>query len=466
MRRAVLLLGLLSGMVWASPFEPEVTQASIDGSSKGKVDFRAAAGLIFRPEGSQVLVRASYKSTLVDGVGTLLSGRLDNPDTFSAGKNWEVGGIVTWVKNGFAPNADQLQTDAWKSCAEDCAKRAGSEFCTWYDQYRAISTVWDLEKDRVRVADKDFCKDAGPALKKLEEVAGRIAALKATGVDVSDAELKYRSERGRLWRECRKACDDPFTTNTDPDWCERSKPETTSVPLPPAPPLTPKGLKLCEKGLQLLRDADAAPLLPAAMLNLGARGGQASYTFLSSSEPGPLVKQETRYDQWTAGLSGWLTASRPGTESRGRLTFEAIATVGSRFEPTSTTSRFCVPRGTVQTEQGEVPLERCSEIAEGRPTRSTTVRLALFAGWTDQQRFRVAGGLDGAVSALDGTVRLSAAFPLVANVVEGGEYKGLLRITPSIGFQSTPGSPVSPSFQLTLELLGQRGLFTEDFDKL
>ena len=105
----------------------------------------------------------------------------------------------------------------------------------------------------------------------------------------------------------------------------------------------------------------------------------------------------------------------------------------------------------------------------GKPAGTKEVNAALFLGWFNQvdDWWRVSGGVQVTLPQDSGTKRIELSFPAMFSLAATAlDYKGAIRIGPSIVWSTPQDKPTTVSYGVTLEILGQRLLFSQDFDKL
>jgi hypothetical protein len=164
------------------------------------------------------------------------------------------------------------------------------------------------------------------------------------------------------------------------------------------------------------------------------------------------------------GASGvWLV--RPGGRT---LTVEALANWGWGLTPAPDTARWCVPAGSVAQPGGAVPAQTCREAASAPPTGAHAARAALYLGYLDQvvDLWRIAAGYGIERDGASGALRRTVEVPVFLTVAGGkGAYAGLVRVTPSVRFGGPVGDRATV-WAVSIALLGQRSLFSEEYDRL
>ena len=443
-------------LVMAVPASAQVTvtQVSIDAATTGASEFRASGGGFFPlSDFGQMVLRASYRTVIWEGGGTLLSAA---PGSLSFGTNWELGATASLLVYHQKVDRSQAHRRAYEVCASECANQPDSAFCQWS---KLEATKRLAEQKRKQSQKLSLCTQVAADAAKLEKAEKRIGDMNE-GPEKDDAWVSLATKRGELLLKCSSACDDPFS-ESDTAYCAHRE---------ALPQTTPTGVKdstLCEQGQEELRRVGfVGPSFPSAMVNLGGRGGAKQLTFLSGPEGTPLTKEDKLFAQWSAGVSAWKFLPSEDDHREG-WTMEVLAAFATQFEPSSTTVRACAPKGFAASGGTMVALESCNDYTLGRPTRASTVKVAFYGGWASAAKdYRLALGVDATIG-LDGVTSTALALPLTLRVAGDGTYKGLVRIAASVAFKTEPGRPGAlPVFGVTLALLGQRALFTDDFDRL
>ena len=351
----------------------------------------------------------------------------------------------------------QAHRRAHEVCASECTREPDSTFCRWSKLEAAKQLAEQKRKQSQKLS---LCTQVAADAAKLEKAEKRIDDM-SEGPEKENALVSLAMKRGELLLRCSSACDDPFS-ESDTAYCAHRE------ALPQTPPPGVKDSTLCETGQEELRKIGfVGPSFPSAMVNLGGRGGAKQLTFLSGPEGAPLTKEDKLFAQWSAGVSAWKFLPSEDDHREG-WTMEVLAAFATQFEPSSTTVRACAPKGDFAVSGSTtIPLESCGDYTLGRPTRASSVQVAFYGGWANAAKdYRLALGVDATIG-LDGATSTALALPITLRLAGDGTYKGLLRIAASVAFKTEAGRPGAlPVFGVTLALLGQRALFTDDFDRL
>jgi hypothetical protein len=201
---------------------------------------------------------------------------------------------------------------------------------------------------------------------------------------------------------------------------------------------------------------------PEWVLSAGLLSGAKQFTWLDGNTGDPsatLTKvTELRYS-FEAGLSATHVGKL--TDVYG-LSVEAYASLESKFDASSAKARVCVQQGTVS----GAPAEQCSETTLGAPTGTAAYGLGIDVGVVDtiDARWRAAFGLLWKPTTPGKPASFALHLPLyvsLASVPAGyaGEYKGLLRVTPSVSFSRDPVLGIVPSGFVTVDALGDMNMF-------
>jgi hypothetical protein len=255
------------------------------------------------------------------------------------------------------------------------------------------------------------------------------------------------------------------------NFCDGARQPLTSLPQKPPHPYFIDAKKFCTAGVQHIEKKtwQYKRPHPTRLINLGASVGRDESKFLRSGEgtPPTLTPGTKVGATWQAGASAvWLT---PLEQSW--MTFEALLGFSSDFEPSTDKARYCIPRGNVAEDGGSFPAETCKDSVIGAPSRVQSLQGTFQLGNIDQKvnTYRVAAGLQAFVPLSSGSkdaFRLSFAIPVYINLTGGNDYKGLIRVGPSVTYANKRQGESETTFVVNLALLGQRELFTRDFDEL
>ncbi|MBN1210581.1 MAG: hypothetical protein JXB05_37365 [Myxococcaceae bacterium] len=297
-----------------------------------------------------------------------------------------------------------------------------------------------------------------------------------------EEKLEAATAQTGAWCLCAQRCKDPQAedkafcelmakTPMPENFCDSAgKQPLTSLPEKPPHPYFIDASKFCPAGVQHMeKETQAHKRQFPQSLNLGASVGRDEFKFLRAGEgtPPTLTPGTKVGANWSAGASAvWLT---PLEDSF--MSFEALLGFSSNFEPATGKARWCIPRGNVAQEGGSYPAETCKESILGEPSRVQALTGAFQIGNIDQKvnTYRVAAGVQGYVplsSESEDAFRLSFAVPIYINFTGGDDYKGIIRVGPSVTYANKRQGESVTTFAVSLALLGQRQLFTRDFDEL
>lgn len=230
---------------------------------------------------------------------------------------------------------------------------------------------------------------------------------------------------------------------------------------------------LCDAGAQLY-DAVKDPKsfqrrYPLAQIYVGALFGHNKYEFVDEvdAELSTLEKREqSRYS--TSALLGVTSVTNAGKPTL-PLTVEFALSYRSKAISSTTPVRWCVGSGAFTIDGASVPAESCSESVLGAPTPSQTLKAGLFLGGTDitAERWRFSVGPEVSYDFVTRNRGVALKIPVTLRLTpstEGrgylGDYKGLIRLTPSLGVDyDASAAAVGPKVLLSIDLLGQQDLF-------
>ena len=225
---------------------------------------------------------------------------------------------------------------------------------------------------------------------------------------------------------------------------------------------TPDFKDLCPAGKRLFADKPT-PNAPKYMVSLGGRYGVKDLEYLVDADAdGDYASDKRAAENYAVGASGYTTALPLFVE--GMLGFQ------SGFKPSTTTVEYCSAVGTV----AGAPAEQCKKGLLGAPTLSQDFIAVLGAGVVDpnvstwRAGFRFSVGVPAVESsATAADVGFGIPFYVrFANLESTFKYKGILSVTPRIDVSIPKDGSPSVAALVNLAVLGQRDLFSAEFDKL
>ncbi|MFL5313206.1 MAG: hypothetical protein ACJ79H_22455 [Myxococcales bacterium] len=260
---------------------------------------------------------------------------------------------------------------------------------------------------------------------------------------------------------CTPGCADKEKSTEEKDFCDAKAHARVPTDISRA--------KMCKAGRDIIDEWQKnRPDLrkhPVLVVNGGLRAGESSLSFLDGDAAHLKPAGPRSYANLTTGVSaiGLLGASRR------TMTIEGFAAFKHAFEE-GDPAHFCAVVGGVDTAAGTVPAEACSDTPVGAPTSTRSVSTALFLGLFDQaaDSWRVSAGIQPDFP-LGGTGkrRIELSMPVTFSLASTSlDYKGLVRVGPSIVWSTPRGKDTQMSFGITIAVLGQRLLFSEEFDQL
>jgi len=227
---------------------------------------------------------------------------------------------------------------------------------------------------------------------------------------------------------------------------------------------------LCEKGAGIYGRSKDPRIFqkryPLAQIYAGALFSRQEFKYVQKADD---VLEKTEDPRVTTSMrAGFVSVTEAGNGTF-PLTVELALAYRSKLTSSKTPVRWCVDSGNLEIDGASVPAESCTDSVLGPPVLSRTLTGGLFLGGIDikNEQGRFSAGPEvffdlatkrrGVALKVPMTIRLTPS-----SNGEGylGEYKGVLRITPKIGFDWDPsGAAVGSKVLLTLELLGQQDLF-------
>lgn len=138
----------------------------------------------------------------------------------------------------------------------------------------------------------------------------------------------------------------------------------------------------------------------------------------------------------------------------------------SRWTPSSTTAKWCLPSGTVTTAAGTGPAQTCDEQPLGDPSHSSQLWVAGLLGLVHKDIVRWA---IGPTFSYDFEAKSSAFYQIGLQAPiylapekwlqsYSGDYKGIVRVVPTAAFNHTSNG-VDVVGSVSIELRAQRDMF-------
>ncbi|MBZ4331856.1 hypothetical protein [Corallococcus sp. AS-1-12] len=231
---------------------------------------------------------------------------------------------------------------------------------------------------------------------------------------------------------------------------------------------------LCAAGNRMYLEAESPFVrrFPPWNARLGMKVGRASFKYREARSQGAGVLLE----QSKTPVIGKAGAAFSSILARGpvSLTLEGLANYRSEWTASKEKVSWCRPEGDVPLDDDDpsttVPSEVCNEAVFKGPAHSNGVQLAAFIGGVDEARgnWRLSAGPDLLIGTGEerflGLFRINAYLSVATASSEN--YKGLIRISPAIGVRSLKGKDGEFVAFLELAILGQRLLFSDEFDSL
>ena len=388
---------------------PILPTAQISASTSGKADFKASADIVVGTEQYDWAFTPTLLTSSQDGISTLFS-----------------------VKNGTA--------------AGPASWRAGLGI--------SLSHVPQL-----------------PALPIEQEQSGLINGSKREAFD-----------------QCMVRCGIPAAVSLPEDiaFCGKYGPHATP---PPALPIDPTAIsegKFCPVGNAYLKEAvdkvlnkkydkkrrDQVGEYPLWDASVGAAVGSSQFKYLDTTQ---MPYSDTTKSHLISSYAAVFTHVSSSPDLAFTLEIPVILT--ESYKAQDKTAHWCTPQESVLRPDGSGisdAAEICTDRALGSPDKQTQLTASgLFGGITKPKaNWRLsAGPVASHTFATSARTTLGIQAPMYLSFVNvtsdeyAGEYKGVLRLTPSLVFVRRNGSWNTQAF-LTLEILGKRSLFSRALDWL
>ena len=519
---AIVALAILGAPTAAAPAVPP--EIKIEGKTDGSAQARASVGITLAGSPSRKNDPADDILRFTAQVATAggLTNFVFSDSNATSTPSWSGG--VTWTHAKFSWPSDiqgllvqgyDEQRKVFAACAADCdgklgdpgfcdlrAKRKGEAVDRWL---QSLVLVGDLPSEfpaghplttlseslaawnpteagtaRWRQADS-YCDP------KRAEASKVYADLAAVLKSSADAALKIRvignaaRQLAALLGQCVTACQTGVPSQKGLEFCTNEggkglSPEALkNMPTEVAEEdlaQWPKD-KICPqyaKDFAKASSPPAASAFPQQVLNFGFSVGESKFTYLSPDGAGNATpKSGSRTPLAFGGTGEFILDSGPHA-----TTLETLIVFSQTHKGGSTTVHWCTPSVNVvhdgRTDQGEV----CKDQSLGAPEQTQGIELALQIGKMNgaDPTFRAALGADvtlplNATNALKWSGSISLPIYFVFASKDASLYKGLVRISPSVTHREAgAGGKSETAFVLSLALLGQRTVFSEQFDSL
>jgi hypothetical protein len=424
---------------------------SLKASPDGQAQFNVSGGFRWSLDSKwDASLRATYKVTTNSGIASLLS--LSSGD-LSATRPWEAGLTASLYLGTIPDNGDALQATRNKAvdaCAIGCGI-AGDDsphpFCDFLIAKAETRAAGWIKAKAIQMNKEDFCPDEQKAVASAQDpdlAAVKEKALKACLKPCWGSQVRSKEQAAY--------CANPRFADRD----------TSPFPASEIP-----RKKLCEAGQRVMDDwQNKRPDLikhPRLLINVGARAGETAFSYLAGDTT-HLQKTSLNQATVTSGASGILLVGA----SDATMTLEGFGAFQRTASASGASAQYCQPAGAVDTPKGNVPAQSCSTLPVGAPAITNALNAGVYLGWLNQidDWWRIAAGVQFALPK-GGTKRVELSFPATFALSSTAlDYKGALRIGPAIVWNTPPGQPTVISYGVTLEVLGQRTLFSQEFDKL
>jgi hypothetical protein len=438
---------------------PVLLPVTLKGNTEGKSSFSFGIGAAtaLGPDDISGMVTGSIETQ--GGLSTLFSATSESDD-IDQSPSWDLGVAVSYAHlhdsdtiTSSAGLPHSVRVSMVNACRQSCKVSDADPFCKAYPQRVA--------KHLAGLTLENFCADQSEAATKLK----------------NDNTLKDDQRREKL-KELLVTCIQGCEKSPDDAFCGRAA--LAAARDSAADAFT--GNNICPGGKAIYdrhQDSIGRSVFPLTIVNAGIKVGRQKFEYRASAADTPnLLLSNTDYEaKWNTGASV-THIPKYGTIDP---SFELQALVGSSWEASTKTVKSCAPAGDVPRKDpkpGEMlgptdPGQTCKEATLGAPTQSSALTLAFRVGLFDgvNGNWRAAFGPEIRLPwTKDGgePLELAVRLPIygAATLFKDTEYKGILRLMPSV--ISTKNDKGEREIKVTFELalLGQRRLFTDQFDQL
>lgn len=269
---------------------------------------------------------------------------------------------------------------------------------------------------------------------------------------------------------CLMRCSAGTITNDEQTFCQANPGQSPDdlADLDPA--------KLCDKGKLAFKlafessvplaedELREARMFPKWDISIGIEGGRSKMQYLEPQGDGAMMYSEASRKATSARLAFALIYVEPQA-GRG-YTFELPLSAGYRSDAQQTTGHYCPVIGSV----GGAPIETCADRPVGAPDKNFVANAAALLGIadTDHGSWRVAAGPAVDYKSTNNEVHADFEIPIYLNttplIADKSQYQGIIRLTPTFGLSYDSKNGAAFEAVLTLDLLGQRNLFSRALD--
>lgn len=210
---------------------------------------------------------------------------------------------------------------------------------------------------------------------------------------------------------------------------------------------------------------------PVLQVRAGGTLGRSSFSYYAADGTNPSVLTKQKSSEWT-GKAGTGATFLP---LRGTIapSFEGLVLGSWDATAPTDTVHFCQDTAPVQVNmKTTVPGQNCTTATLGPPTTPATFSMAFRVGVFDGHRdawraafgpfYQYSNGKERHTAQLQAPFYISIASLTSATL----DYKGLVRIAPSVGVVVLDDGSHSFRGIIELAILGQRSLFGDTFDEL
>ena len=365
--------------------------------------------------------------------------------------------------------------EAYKACNERCPSSDSGDakdFCDASARHLKRARDRWVTKTAPMLAEDFICDSKKEALGKA--ITARDQAKTKCAADLvclRDVGLRFDASRKPLLLSCAEECKPGPDRSLDDAFCG-----VAGMPMEARPTdFDPE--EFCPAGRdawQKLEEKTRATLrIVPASIDIGGRLGSQQFDF--RNEQDGLLKEDDATK--VSGAVGFSAYNVFGAQSQLKPFVEGIVLYESAWSAATDTAKWCKPAGMVaRSDEDGAPTdtaETCSTAVLGTPTNKRTIMAAAYLGLFENYRssIRVAVGPELTVPTMKETKRdfdIGIGVPIAFNfgtIAKGLEYKGIAALTPRVKWTFKDGDGSFSAF-VELALLGQRGLFSEEFDEL
>ncbi len=464
---------------------PILPNLKLSATTSGSANFEVGAGFHIAGKENVFVITPKFVLTTNQGIATLFDW---NQNNFNAIAPWEIGLTLGYSKRtneDITGEVAHFYMPQWTANYDSCEKNCQE-------------TVPERNKSFCEVREKKLIEIARSSEEKLGFYTGEILAdklvcayYKKKAIKSFKATLKKMRESPgpsvdrtplhkeivSYWQQCLNLCSENNIQSEDKVWCYDYEKQKRPVLIQAT------SNEACSA--QIKREKENLFLYPPFSINAGFLASRSSFKYMGEMGDSDIyTEMSEKQTSWKFGVSFasvvYNNEDDPDKLSNHRLklTLEGLVVTSIPWKASSNKVHWCVPSATVNPTgnagESTVTSQVCKDSILGPPKGGDwSVDAKFLVGGVDTIRgfWRFAFGPMYSWDALTKKYSLGLELPIFLNFITTkkveGRYHGLLRVAPSVEIfpEADEGDP-SWQVLLRLSLLGQRSMFSPDFDSL